>query len=102
MGRNVLVGICGGIAAYKVCEILSSLAKEGYSARAIATDSACRFITPLTLATLCRHAAYTDSDFWQPHYDRPPAYRSGGMGGRFSRGTAYGQHPGQARLGNRR
>ena len=71
MGRNVLVGICGGIAAYKVCEILSSLAKEGYSIRAIATDSACRFITPLTIATLCRHAAYTDNDFWQPRHDRP-------------------------------
>ena len=39
--------------------------------RVILTDAACEFITPLTLATLSRHSAYTDKDFWQPVHGRP-------------------------------
>lgn len=69
--NRVLVGIGGGIAAYKVCEVISALAKSGCEVRAILTDSAQEFITPLTVATLCRHAAYTDRDFWQPIHGRP-------------------------------
>ncbi len=70
-GKRVLVGIGGGIAAYKVCEVISSLAKAGAEVRAILTDSAQEFITPLTVSTLCRHPAYTDQSFWQPIHDRP-------------------------------
>ncbi|MGF1535869.1 MAG: bifunctional phosphopantothenoylcysteine decarboxylase/phosphopantothenate--cysteine ligase CoaBC [Elainellaceae cyanobacterium] len=65
--RTILVGVGGGIAAYKVCEVVSSLAKAGAAVRVILTGSAQRFVTPLTFATLSRHAAYTDDDFWQPH-----------------------------------
>lgn len=68
--KRVLVGIGGGIAAYKVCEVISALAKEGVEVRAVLTQAAEAFITPLTIATLCRHAAYTDASFWQAH-DRP-------------------------------
>ena len=70
-GRRVLIGIGGGIAAYKVCEVISALAKTGVEVRAILTDSAQAFITPLTVATLSRHPAYTDEDFWQPTRGRP-------------------------------
>ncbi|WP_009633475.1 bifunctional phosphopantothenoylcysteine decarboxylase/phosphopantothenate--cysteine ligase CoaBC [Synechocystis sp. PCC 7509] len=70
LGRKVLVGVGGGIAAYKVCELVSTLFKAGAEVRVILTDSAQEFITPLTLATLARHQAYTDKDFWQP-YNRP-------------------------------
>jgi phosphopantothenoylcysteine decarboxylase/phosphopantothenate--cysteine ligase len=70
-GRRVLIGIGGGIAAYKVCEVISTLAKAGVEARAILTDAAQQFITPLTVATLCRHPAYTDQAFWQPIHNRP-------------------------------
>ncbi|MBW4518191.1 MAG: bifunctional phosphopantothenoylcysteine decarboxylase/phosphopantothenate--cysteine ligase CoaBC [Scytolyngbya sp. HA4215-MV1] len=70
-GRRIVVGISGGIAAYKVCEVVSTLAKAGAEVRAILTDAAQEFITPLTLATLCRHAAYTDAGFWQPNHSRP-------------------------------
>lgn len=70
-GKRVLIGISGGIAAYKVCEVISTLAKQGVAVRAILTDSAQAFITPLTIATLCRHAAYTDDSFWQATHDRP-------------------------------
>ncbi|MBW4493650.1 MAG: bifunctional phosphopantothenoylcysteine decarboxylase/phosphopantothenate--cysteine ligase CoaBC [Oscillatoria princeps RMCB-10] len=69
--RRILIGITGGIAAYKVCEVISTLAKAGAQVRAILTGSAQEFITPLTVATLCRHPAYTDASFWQPAHKRP-------------------------------
>ena len=69
--NRVLIGIGGGIAAYKVCEVVSALAKSGIEVRAILTDAAGEFITPLTVTTLCRHPAYTDKDFWQPTHGRP-------------------------------
>ncbi|MEN9227241.1 MAG: bifunctional phosphopantothenoylcysteine decarboxylase/phosphopantothenate--cysteine ligase CoaBC [Gloeomargarita sp. HHBFW_bins_205] len=65
MGR-ILVGIGGGIAAYKVCELVSQWVQQGHQVRVILTSTATRFVTPLTLSTLSRHCAYTDGDFWQP------------------------------------
>ena len=69
--KRVLIGIGGGIAAYKVCEVVSTLFKAGAEVRVILTASAQEFITPLTVATLSRHPAYTDWDFWQPTHQRP-------------------------------
>ena len=69
--KRVLIAVGGGIAAYKVCELVSTLFKSGVELRIILTKSAQEFITPLTLATLSRHQAYTDDDFWQPIYSRP-------------------------------
>ncbi|HEY9695066.1 MAG TPA: bifunctional phosphopantothenoylcysteine decarboxylase/phosphopantothenate--cysteine ligase CoaBC [Oculatellaceae cyanobacterium] len=68
---KVVIGIGGGIAAYKVCEVISSLFKAGIEVRVILTRSAQEFITPLTVATLSRHQAYTDDDFWQAINGRP-------------------------------
>ncbi len=68
---RVLIGVGGGIAAYKVCEVVSQLFKTGVEVRVILTRSAQEFITPLTLATLSRHSAYTDDLFWQPTHPRP-------------------------------
>ncbi len=68
---RVLIGIGGGIAAYKVCEIVSSLFKAGIEVKVILTSGGEKFITPLTVATLSRHPAYTDRDFWQPIHHRP-------------------------------
>ncbi len=68
---HVLIGISGGIAAYKVCEVVSSLAKRGIEVRVILTRSATEFVTPLTFATLSRSPAYTDADFWQPTNGKP-------------------------------
>jgi phosphopantothenoylcysteine decarboxylase / phosphopantothenate---cysteine ligase len=70
-GKRVLIGIGGGIAAYKVCEILSTLAKSGAEVRAILTHAAQQFMTPLTVSTLCRHPAYTDESFWNGQLGRP-------------------------------
>jgi len=65
------LGIGGGIAAYKVCEVASTLAKSGLTVIPLLTEQAQRFITPLTLATLCRHAAHTDREFWAAQQSRP-------------------------------
>jgi len=70
-GRRVLIGLCGGIAAYKVCEVVSTLFKEVAEVRVILTQGAEKFITPLTLSTLSRHPAYTDNVFWQAKHERP-------------------------------
>jgi phosphopantothenoylcysteine decarboxylase/phosphopantothenate--cysteine ligase len=69
--RRILVGIGGGIAAYKVCAIISQLFQAGAEVRVILTESAQKFITPLSVSTLSRHPAYTDQDFWQPTHSRP-------------------------------
>ncbi len=68
---RVLIGIGGGIAAYKVCEVISRLFKAEIEVRVILTEGAQAFITPLTVATLSRHPAYTDRDLWQPTHHRP-------------------------------
>lgn len=70
-GRRILIGIGGGIAAYKVCEVISTLFKSGAEVRVLLTRSAQEFITPLTVATLSRHPAYMDENFWQPTHQRP-------------------------------
>ena len=69
--KRVIICVGGGIAAYKVCELVSTLFKSGLEVRVILTKSAQEFITPLTLSTLSRHQAYTDDNFWQPIYARP-------------------------------
>lgn len=69
--RRILIGIGGGIAAYKVCEVISSLFKLGAEVRVILTETAQQFITPLTISTLSRNSAYTDNQFWHPIHARP-------------------------------
>jgi phosphopantothenoylcysteine decarboxylase / phosphopantothenate---cysteine ligase len=61
---RLLISIGGGIAAYKVCTVISTLFQQGMEVRVILTESAQRFITPLTVSTLARQRAYTDADFW--------------------------------------
>jgi phosphopantothenoylcysteine decarboxylase/phosphopantothenate--cysteine ligase len=70
-GRRVLIGVGGGIAAYKICEVISTLFKAGVQVRVILTQASQEFITPLTVTTLSRHPAYTDQSFWQPIHVRP-------------------------------
>jgi phosphopantothenoylcysteine decarboxylase/phosphopantothenate--cysteine ligase len=71
LGKRILIGVGGGIAAYKVCEVVSTLAKAGAEVRVMLTDRSQQFVTPLTFASLSRHPAYTDQEFWQPTYSRP-------------------------------
>ncbi|AJW73589.1 bifunctional phosphopantothenoylcysteine decarboxylase/phosphopantothenate--cysteine ligase CoaBC [Borrelia hermsii] len=53
--KNILIGICGGIAAYKSACIVSSLIKMGYNVKVIMTENATKFITPLTLETVSKN-----------------------------------------------
>jgi len=59
-GRRIIVGITGGIAAYKAAGIVSKLVQRGAEVRVIMTAAARRFITPLTLQTLSRNPVLTD------------------------------------------
>ncbi len=69
--QRVLIGIGGGIAAYKVCPVISALAQAGIEVRVLLTQQGQAFIPPLTVATLSRQAAYTDESFWHPSQGRP-------------------------------
>ncbi len=57
---NVLLGVTGGIAAYKAAELASLLGKQGHAVRCVMTEAAQRFITPLTLQTLSGNPVYTE------------------------------------------
>lgn len=54
-GKQIVVGVSGGIAAYKTATLVSGLTKRGAKVRVIMTASSTQFITPLTLQTLSRH-----------------------------------------------
>ncbi|MDD4751936.1 MAG: bifunctional phosphopantothenoylcysteine decarboxylase/phosphopantothenate--cysteine ligase CoaBC [Desulfitobacteriaceae bacterium] len=58
--KVIAVGITGGIAAYKVAELVSRLTKKGYEVHVIMTASAQKFITPLTFRTLSGNPVITD------------------------------------------
>ena len=59
-GKKIVLGVTGGIAAYKACEIARELRKAGASITAIMTKNACQFITPLTLQTLTGNRVITE------------------------------------------
>ncbi len=63
--KNILVGISGGIAAYKSAELVRLFKKAGYEVRVCMTAGACEFITPLTLQALSGnpvHSALLDTE----------------------------------------
>lgn len=59
--RTVLLGVTGGIAAYKSAYVASGLVKKGYQVRVIMTKQATQFVSPLTFATLTGHQCYVDT-----------------------------------------
>ena len=59
-GKHILVGISGGIAAYKIPELIRSLVKSGAEVRVATTKNALEFVTELTLQTVSGHAIYSD------------------------------------------
>lgn len=58
-GRNILVGVTGGIAAYKTASLVSKLAQSGAIVTVAMTESAKRFVTPLTFQALSAQPVYT-------------------------------------------
>lgn len=60
-GKNVILGVSGGIAAYKSCEIVSRLKKLGADVDVIMTANAAEFVAPLTFETLSDSKVVTDT-----------------------------------------
>lgn len=58
--KTIVVGVTGGIAAYKACEIVSKLKKLGANIHVVMTKSACEFVTPMTFQTLSNNFTITD------------------------------------------
>jgi phosphopantothenoylcysteine decarboxylase/phosphopantothenate--cysteine ligase len=54
--KNIVVGVTGGIAAYKAAELVRALRKRDVEVKVVMTEAATRFITPLTMETLSGHA----------------------------------------------
>lgn len=58
--KKILLGITGGIAAYKACSLVNLFLKAGADVKVIMTPSATQFVTPLTFQALTNHAVYVD------------------------------------------
>ncbi|WP_315515132.1 bifunctional phosphopantothenoylcysteine decarboxylase/phosphopantothenate--cysteine ligase CoaBC [Leptotrichia wadei] len=67
--KNILIGVTGGIAAYKSAGIVSLLKKKGYNVKVVMTENATKIIGPLTLETLSRNRIYVDMWDSNPHYE---------------------------------
>ena len=63
-GKRILLGITGGIAAYKAAGLARALGKAGCDVRVVMTEAATRFITPVTLQALTGQTVWTD--LWDP------------------------------------
>src|SRR6266487_5446585 len=76
-GRTIVVGVSGGIAAYKACELVRWLKTRGASVIVVMTPAAAEFVTPLTFQTLSGNPVV--SGLWgdqRPGFDVPPAAAS--------------------------
>jgi phosphopantothenoylcysteine decarboxylase/phosphopantothenate--cysteine ligase len=74
INKNILIGICGSIAAYKSASLVRLLVKAGANVKVILTKDATNFITPLTLATLSKNPVYTqyfepETGVWSNHVE---------------------------------
>ncbi len=70
-GKNILIGITGGIAAYKICELIRKFKKNGANVRVVATPNALNFVTKLTLQNLSQNEVYVEEfnvKDWRPEH----------------------------------
>ena len=70
--KRILLGLSGGIAAYKACEVARRLADEGARVQAVMTQGAQRFVTPVTLQALTGRPVYSDP--WDARVDSGMAH----------------------------
>ncbi|ASN05819.1 bifunctional phosphopantothenoylcysteine decarboxylase/phosphopantothenate--cysteine ligase CoaBC [Virgibacillus necropolis] len=59
--KNILLGVSGGIAAYKACALTSKLTQAGANVRVMMTENASKFVSPLTFQALSRNPVYIDT-----------------------------------------
>lgn len=67
-GKRILLGISGGIAAYKIAFLIRLLKKEGAEVKCVLTPASCDFISPLTVSTLSDNPAFVE--FWNQQNGR--------------------------------
>ncbi len=67
--KNVIVGVCGGIAAYKAADLVSRLKKQNAKVDVIMTENATKFVSPLTFQTLATSPVYVDMFAEPKHFD---------------------------------
>lgn len=58
--KTILVGVCGGIAAYKICELVSKLKQRKASIEVVMTENAAKFVAPLTFQSLIARPVHMD------------------------------------------
>jgi len=63
--KKILVGVTGGIAAYKTCSLVNMFLKEGADVKVIMTEGATKFVSALTFQSLTNHQVYLD--MWQTY-----------------------------------
>ena len=75
-GKNILLGVSGGIAAYKTAALVRLFIKSGANVKVIMTPSSKEFVTPLTLSTLSKnpvHSSFINEEdenaVWNNHVD---------------------------------
>ncbi|MEK6702438.1 MAG: flavoprotein [Planctomycetota bacterium] len=73
-GRKVFIGVTGGIAAYKTCQVVSRLAQAGAEVTVAMTESATKFVTPLTFQALSGRPVYTSA--WEHIESHDPQHIS--------------------------
>lgn len=69
--KNILIGITGGIAAYKICDLIRQFIKSGARVKVVTTPNALNFVTKLTLQNLTQNEVYTDEfepKNWEPEH----------------------------------
>jgi len=71
-GREVVVGVCGGIAAYKTAAVVSALVQRGCGVTVVMTEAARHFITPLTFEALSGRRVHIS--LWEPSDDHDPQH----------------------------
>lgn len=59
--KRVLLGVSGGIAVYKACDLASKLTQKGADVRVVMTENATKFVSPLTFQALTRNEVYIDT-----------------------------------------
>lgn len=73
-GRRIIVGLSGGIACYKIANVVSKLTQSGAEVTVAMTEAATRFVTPLTFQALSGRAVYSDQ--WQHIESQDPQHIS--------------------------
>lgn len=68
-GKNIVIGITGGIAVYKVCQVVRNFKKLGANVDVIMTANATQFVTPLTFETLSNRPVVTDMFHREGHFE---------------------------------